>query len=104
MKCVCRRECYIANSEGRHQQFSVGQVVEFVTCPDHFVELGGQGIDFATAGEEELLEAEYELDELKAFIEKKYDRKSGNRGKERTVALLLDCRYRELDFDPNTMV
>jgi len=104
MKCVCVRGCYVANAEGRHQQFEVGQIAEFVVCPSHFVELGGKKIDFNTAGEAELLEAEYELDNLKEFIEKRYDKKSGNRGKERTVALLLDCRYRAIDTDLNKVL
>lgn len=104
MKCVCERDCLIANPQGKIQHFSRGMVVEYPVCPDHFRPLEKGKINFATAQEEELLEAEYNLDDLKAFIEEKYGRKAGNRGKERTVSMLLDCRFRALDVDPNLMV
>ena len=107
MKCVCVRDCYIRNAEGRPQQFSAGQVEEFTITPNHFRPLEGEEaepVNFDTAQEQELLEAEYELDDLKDFIEKKYDKKAGNRGREKTIDLLLDCRYRTLDIDPNSMV
>ena len=54
-------------------------------------------INFETAQEQELLESEFDLDVLKAYIEAKYDKKAGNRGKEKTIDLLLDCRYREIN-------
>ena len=104
MKCICEKDCLIANPQGKMQHFTKGMVVEYGVCPNHFRPLEKGKINFATAGEEELLEAEYELDDLKEFIFKKYSRKAGNRGKERTIAMLLDCRYRALDFDPNDMV
>jgi len=57
----------------------------------------GDKLDFATAGEEELLEAEFDLDELKDYIRDVYGKNPRNRGKEKTIAMLLDCRYRALD-------
>ena len=100
MKCVCIKECQTRNSSGKVQFFMRGDVYDFKKCPTHFRPLEGpkaEGVDFATAGEQELLEAEYDLDELKDYIKEKYDRKPGNRGKERTVAMLLDCRFRDID-------
>jgi len=100
MKCVCVRDCYIRNTEGRPQHFSAGQVEEFKKVPNHFRAIEGKKagpVDFDTAQEQELREAEYDLDELKAFIEKRYDKKARNRGKEKTVDLLLDSRYRDID-------
>ncbi len=96
MKCICKITCQTRDDTGYIRTFEAGQVFDFKKCPTHFKVLEGP-IDFNTAKEEELLEAEYKLQDLKDFILKKYKRKAGSRQKEATVALLLDSRYREVD-------
>jgi hypothetical protein len=84
---------------GNIRFFETGAVWDFVVCPTHFEPMEGDApyvVNFDTAGEQELLAAEFELDALRMYIETKYDRKTGNRGKEKLVEMLLDCRFREV--------
>lgn len=109
MKCVCEKWKQIRMPDGSRKVFRPGDVGEFDECPKNFRSLAGETkeafpIDFKTAKEQELLEAEYDLSVLKKFIEDEFGLKAGNRGKEKTVELLLDARYRKLDVDPNDMV
>lgn len=100
MKCIATKPCQYRDKAGVVHTVGVGAVRDFDECPRFFESLESEEtapIDFDTAGEEELLEREYELDDLKAFIFEKYGKKSGSRGKEKTVAYLLDCRFRALD-------
>lgn len=99
MKYICTARCFIPYA-GRTRRFNVGDVIDAEKCPTHFEELGGKKsapIDFSTAGEQELLEREYPLPELKRYILEKYDDKvAANLGKEKTVAKLIDHREREV--------
>ena len=109
MKCVALVQCQTRRDDGRIAPYNAGDVGEFEKCPPNFKPLAGESedampIDFDKAQEQELLESEFDLDALKEYIEKKYDRKAGNRGKEKTIDMLLDCRFRSLDVDPNDMV
>lgn len=108
MKCVAVRKCQSIRDDGKIVFYMKGDIEEFKKCPAHFRPIEGKDaprIDFATAGEAELLEAEYELADLKKFIEDRYDMKPGNRGLEKTVAFLLDCRFRDLgDMDLNKVL
>lgn len=84
---------------GNIKFFAVGEIGDFLTCPPHFEPMEGDApyvVNFDTAGETELLGAEFDLDALRLYIETKYDRKPGNRGKDKLVELLLDCRFREV--------
>jgi hypothetical protein len=98
MKCVAEQPCQVRLDDGSIRTFDKGEVWEFETVPPNFRSLEDilEGIDFETAGEAELLESEYDLDELKDFILKKFKKKAGGRGKEKTVEFLIDCRYRDL--------
>jgi hypothetical protein len=99
MKCVCRKTCQIRMDDGSIKFFHEGAIQDFVVCPTHFEPMGGDApyvVNFDTAGEQELLAAEFELDALRMYIETKYDRKPGNRGKEKLVEMLMDCRFREV--------
>lgn len=99
MKCKATCKCQTRVESGRRRTFEKGDVYDFEVCPTHFVPIEGEDalpINFDDAQEQELLESEFDLDELKAYIEKKYDKKAGNRGKEKTIDLLLDCRYRDI--------
>jgi hypothetical protein len=97
MKCICRKERQV-RIKGKAIWFSEGQIADFEECPKYFdpIEDTTYKIDFSTAKEAELLEGNFDLKELKAFIKDTYGKKSGNRGLEKTVELLLDCRYREV--------
>ena len=99
MKCVCRATCQVRMDSGKIRFFERGAIHNFVICPPNFEPMEGDTpyvVNFETALENELLAAEFELDALRAYIETKYDRKTGNRGKEKLVELLLDCRFREV--------
>ena len=98
MKCICLRKCQAVLGDAI-VLFSAGQVVEFEECPRNFESLADKEIDFKTAEREELLDGDYDLSELKAYIEETFGKKAGNKGKEKTVALLLDCRYRAVDLN-----
>lgn len=98
MKCVCRAKCQV-RVDGKIMTFKKGAVYDFVVCPAHFAPIEGpeaMPIDFDTAQEQELLESDFDLDELKAYIKEKYGKNPHNRGKEKTIDMLLDCRYREI--------
>lgn len=108
MKCVCRKKCQARIKTGKIKYFYLGDIEEFDEVPPNFEPVQGEAkdatpIDFDTAGEQELMEAEYDLDSLKDYITNNYDMKAGNRGKTKTVALLLDCRFRQVspaDLNP----
>lgn len=98
MKCVSIRKCQ-AIVDGKAITFDKGDVFDFVICPPHFRPIEGEEampINFDTAQEQELLESDFDLDKLREYIETTYDKKPGNRGKEKLVELLLDCRFRSI--------
>jgi len=104
MKCVCNRKCVAIVASGKHVRFNPGQVHDFDECPLHFDPIEGEGaveVDFSTASEEMLSETDFDLEELKKFIRDTYDIKAGKRGKEKTIELLADCRYRAQSSDPD---
>jgi len=98
MKCVCERDCQV-RINGKIITFARGDVVDLEEEHRYFRNIEGGDIDFSIAGEEELLEAEYDLNDLKAYIRETYGKNPRNRGKENTVKMLLDCRFREVDAD-----
>jgi len=109
MKCVAKKRCQTRKDDGKIRTYAKGDIDEFKKCPKNFTPIAGESeeakIDFATAGEEELLAADYDLEELKAFIEETYKKKAGKRGKDKLVEFLLDCRFRSLgDVDLNKLV
>lgn len=101
IKCVCMVKCQPRNKHGIPQRYDPGDVDEFPECPTHFEPIEGEDkvdLDFATASEDMLNEMEFDLADLKAFIVKTYDQKPGNKGKDKTIAMLLDCRNRAADL------
>ena len=100
MKCVCRKRCQVRRDvDGKIVFFAKGDVENFVVCPTHFEPIEGEdavALNFDNAQEQELLESEFDLDSLKDYIREKYDRNPSNRGKEKTIEFLLDCRFRSL--------
>jgi hypothetical protein len=110
MKCLCVKRCQARDNDGYIRTFAKGDVWDFKETPPNFVPIEGEDavpINFDTAQEQELLESDFNLDDLKEYILKKYGKKAGNRGKDKTIEYLLDCRFRELsdaDLNPTTDV
>lgn len=99
MQCVCERKGQTRGADGKIRFYSLGQVDDFEECPRNFRPLEGEdsvGIDFATAGEGELLAGNFELGDLKSFMREKYGLSAGNRGLEKTVAMVLEYRQRNV--------
>ena len=98
MLCVAQRDCQARDDYGKIITFDKGMVYDFKECPTNFepVAEAKDGIDFSTATEEFLMAADFELSELKDYIEETFGIKTGNKGKEKTVKTLIDARYREL--------
>jgi len=94
--CVAVRACQSIKN-GRAVFYNKGDVDEFPVCPTHFRPVAGEeggDIDFDTAKEAELHIADYDLADLKTYIEETFGAKAGNRGKEKTIEMLLDLRFR----------
>ena len=101
MLCVCRQACQKRDSAGYIRTFKVGDVFDFEKCPALFepIEPIVEGtetvaVDFATAKEPELLNAEYDLEDLRVYLKDTYNKVTKITDKEKLVAMLLDCRYR----------
>lgn len=105
MKCVCRNTCQVRLEGGQIKFFKRGEVWEFDQCPAHFepIEVLEAGdvkivplVDFAIAQEEELLNAEYDLEELRTYLKDTYGKVTSMTDKEKLVAMLLDARFRAI--------
>ena len=95
MKCVCVCKHQRREEEGKRPGWIFpGDTRDFDECPTHFVPLENFDIDFMAASERELLSEGTDLTDMKKFILDKFGEKAGNRGKEKTVEMLLDLRYR----------
>lgn len=104
MLCVCRQACQKRDRAGYIRTFKVGDVFDFEKCPALFepiepIEPIVEGmetvaVDFATAKEPELLNAEYDLEDLRVYLKDTYNKVTKITDKEKLVAMLLDCRYR----------
>lgn len=97
MECICERKVQLrVKGEKRPIWYEPGDVEDFEECPKFFSTMKGRVIDFATAGKQELDQCNFELPDLKAFIEKQYDLKPGNRGMAKTIEMLMDARERHV--------
>ena len=101
MLCVCRMACQQRDSAGYIRTFKAGDVFDFEKCPTLFepIEPVVEGmatvaVDFGTAKEPELLNAEYDLEDLRKYLKETYDKTTKITDKEKLVAMLIDCRYR----------
>ena len=101
MLCVCRQACQRRDSAGYIRTFKAGDVFDFEKCPTLFepIEPVVEGmatvaVDFGTAKEPELLNAEYDLEDLRKYLKETYDKTTKITDKEKLVAMLIDCRYR----------
>jgi len=96
MKCICiRKHQRKDDTKVRPYWVTVGDTMEFDECPAHFKPVSEHQMDFAMASENELLSDAADLEAMKAFIKNTFDVSAGNRGKEKTVEMLLDLRYRQ---------
>lgn len=103
MKQVAKCGCQVIVS-GKIHTLSTGEVIEYGEKHPHLRPLEGDDageIDFATASEDELYEAAYELNDLKNYISNTYKITIRVRSKKKLVELLLDCKYRDLN-EPDT--
>jgi len=100
MKCICRKTCQVRMPDGKIIFYKKNDISEFDKCPNNFdilkIDRKPDEIDFDLISEVELKEIEFNLADLKQFIYDKYGIKSGNRKKEKTIELLMDCRYRAI--------
>lgn len=101
MLCVCRKACQRRDNAGYIRTFKAGDVFDFEKCPTLFepIEPVVEGmatvaVDFGTAKEPELLNAEYDLEDLRKYLKETYDKTTKITDKEKLVAMLIDCRYR----------
>ena len=101
MLCVCRKACQRRDNAGYIRTFKAGDVFDFEKCPTLFepIEPVVEGmatvaVDFGTAKEPELLNAEYDLEDLREYLKETYDKTTKITDKETLVAMLIDCRYR----------
>ena len=92
---VCEKACQVRVA-GKIQTFRKDDVVD-LDGPHHCFRKVGENLDFATATEDELLEADFELKELRDFIRENYDLNPRTRNKMNTIRMLIDARYRALD-------
>jgi hypothetical protein len=120
--CVCIRDCYITpKGHKTSSYFERGDVRQFEEVPNHFIPVDGSVVaqkteenlpkaavdsgvveqsgqfSFATAGEEVLLAAEYDLQQLKDFGSINYGAVF-NETDDKTVvvAKFVDARYRSV--------
>ena len=98
MDCICRTTCQARLDDGYIKFFNAGDIGDFKECPIHFEVLGGEDyvVNFETAGQDELMEVDLDLAELKKYILDTYGKRAGAKGKAKTIDMLMDCRYRDI--------
>ena len=102
MKCVCRKPCQVRMPGGYIQTFNRGEVFDFEKCPLHFESIEPVGeakvakVDFATAGEAELLASDFDIAEMQAYIRSTFNKVTESTDRESLVRILLDCRFRQV--------
>jgi hypothetical protein len=98
MLCVCERPCQ-KQIDDYIMTFEKGAIHAFDECPKFFRPLEGKDaepVDFDNAGEDELLVAEWEVQDMQKFILDKYKKITKKTSKEDLVKMLLDLRFRAL--------
>lgn len=70
-ECVCIRDCFL-NHEGRHQLYNKGMVMDFNTCPDHFMVVTQAEIDLDTATEEFLFVSDVSVEEIRTHAKREF--------------------------------
>jgi len=111
MKQVAITPCQIIQKSGKIITLAEGETIYYKDEHPHLRPIQTEEapkdtppIDFDTAGEEELLESDFDLKDLKEYIIKTYKKKPRNRNRLNTIKLLLDCRYRSIDIDLTKVV
>ena len=103
MKQVATRPCQIRLETEKIVTLKLGDVIDYAEEHPHLrpistatVAVDAAYTDFETAGEDELFEAEYDLEELKHYIKSRYDVPVRVKSKKKLIEKLLDCRFRDL--------
>jgi hypothetical protein len=82
---------------GKVHTIREGVTVNLPKLQPNFRRIGkpeGDEVDFAIAGEEELLEANYDLKDLVEFADKHYKKKIRTKDRDTAIAKFLDARFR----------
>lgn len=93
---VCEKPCQLRKGN-QILTFQKGDLVDLKKDHPYFRNLERGELSFETAGEEELLAANFNLADLKEFIKERYGKNPRNRNRDNTIKMLLDCRYRDID-------
>ena len=98
MKCICTEKCFMKRPDGVTTIVPVGTVFDFEECPANFesLDVAAEGIDFRTAGPEELLAVEWAFDDL-APIAAEFGCELVRADKASVVAQFTDARERYVD-------
>lgn len=101
MICVCETLCQVRLA-GKAVLFEVGEVADFEVCPPHFRPMDDNYvIDFNKASEDELKAAQFNVADLRSFINETYKKKLTTDDRDRLISVLIDARGRGmLDGDP----
>lgn len=106
MKQVAERPCQV-RIEGKILTLYKGDTVDYPDEHPNLRAIEGEtakSIDFALAGEDELFETEFDLDDIKEYIVNVYNVAVRVKSKKKLIEKLLDCRYRALsDADTNRL-
>lgn len=103
MKQVAKRNCQVRLENDKIVTLNRHEVIDYDgehvhLRPIHTASVAEDTapVDFETAQEAELFEAEYDLEELKDYIKSRYDVPVRVKAKKKLIEKLLDCRYRSL--------
>jgi len=103
MKYVCDKTCQV-RANGRIITLRKG---ETLTTEDKIENPNLRTItakvDFGKASENELFEADFDLNSLKQYIKDAFDIPVRVRSKKSLIELLMDCRFRFLDEPPSSV-
>ena len=101
IKCVCDKACQARDKSGKILTFQKGEVAYFKKCPRNFRVIEGPKkvlkSDLDTASEQELLEGDYTVKQIRQYAEATYGARLKGTSKEDVVASFLDARFRHLE-------
>lgn len=97
MKCIARVATQTYDDEGHVRTFRKGEVFEFKECPVNFESLDESELNFEEASLEQLMETDWEKEDIVDFAKENYDADiSRYRKKESLAEAFVDARYRNI--------
>lgn len=98
MKCVCEKDCYQPNPQGYNRLYQCGDVDDFEKCPEYFVSLETEDyvVNFLTASENELLEAQWKFSDAADAVKEAYGINLKKTEKSDIVRQILDAKFRSI--------